>query len=385
MNIAILTQPLRNNYGGILQNFALQKTLKKYGHKVVTIDQGNKVVSKLHQMLYDMKLYVLHILNPHKYAKPIYRLNETQDRIVRNNVRYFIDKYISHTSVCRCESDIAEAALKFKTQAIIVGSDQCWRASYNPHLPSMFLSFLGERNDLKRIAYAVSFGIDKWELGKSETIPYRKLAKRFNLVTVRELSGIDVCKNSLGVDAVHVLDPTLLLTKEDYVELVINEGESKSDGTLFTYILDPTAEKTAFINKVARHQKLEPFMVLPKYKEEYCTAKNIKNQIKDCVYPTVTKWLRSFMDAEMTIVDSFHGMVFSILFNKPFWVIANSSRGNTRFTSLLSILNLEERLISIEQLNSIDYTKPINWENVNQVLERERQCSINLLIKELDS
>lgn len=384
MRIAILTQPLRNNYGGILQNFALQRTLNILGHEAITIDQGGKDVSHIRQWLFDIKKSLLHLVDPRNNAKPIYRLNEDQEKVVRANTLYFINKYIKHTNVCKSEAEILEAATQYNPNAYIVGSDQCWRASFNPHFPSMFFNFLKDRDDVIRIAYAASFGTNQWELKDKETGLYRELVTKFDLVTVREFSGIDICKNVLGVSASHVLDPTLLLCKGDYLDLISNEGERISDGNLFTYILDPSKEKDAFIENIAQQQNLISFTVLPKFKEEYCTAKDINNHIEDCVYPPVSKWLRAFMDAKMVIVDSFHGAVFSIIFNKPFWVIANPFRGNTRFDSLLSTFGLDDRLVTPSQLTSIDYNKPINWDSVNKILSEKRKISLNLLTRALD-
>ena len=89
------------------------------------------------------------------------------------------------------------------------------------------------------------------------------------------------------------------------------------------------------------------------------------------------------MDAEMTVVDSFHGMVFSILFNKPFWVIGNAERGMSRFTSLLKLFNLEDRLLDESRLDNVDYKRPIDWIKVNTLLEQRRIESKNLLLNAL--
>lgn len=90
------------------------------------------------------------------------------------------------------------------------------------------------------------------------------------------------------------------------------------------------------------------------------------------------------MDAEMTIVDSFHGMIFSIIFNKPFWVIGNEGRGMSRFTSLLMVFNLEERLLDADHLDEVDFSKPINWGCVNAILEDKRKESMSLLLNKLN-
>ena len=383
MRIGILTQPLRNNYGGLLQSYALQKVLMTAGHDPITLDQGNKKVSKLHLVVYQLKRQIQHYVNPVKYKRPICRLSAEEESIVRKNIKYFIDKYIHHTKILRTIDDIRVESERLGIDGFVVGSDQCWRASYNYHFQAMFLSFVENNHMIKKIAYAASFGTDTWELNEKKTELYKKLASKFDLVTVRELSGMDICKNILGVDSVHVLDPTMLLRAEDYCQLVHVEQEPESEGDLFYYILDPSSKKQSFIEQVCTKNGMTSFMVLPKYKEEYCVRQQVKNDIEGCVYPRVTQWLRAFIDAKMTIVDSFHGTVFSILFNKPFWVIKNGDRGNTRFTSLLSIFGLENRLVDENMLGSIDCNTPIDWEPVNRILDDKRTFCKELLINHL--
>jgi exopolysaccharide biosynthesis predicted pyruvyltransferase EpsI len=97
----------------------------------------------------------------------------------------------------------------------------------------------------------------------------------------------------------------------------------------------------------------------------------------------VTQWLRAFMDAKMIITDSFHGCVFSIIFNKPFWVVGNSERGNARFDSLLKTFNLEERLIDINKFQIQHLNKEIDWMRVNDIISSKRGESLNYLYKNL--
>ena len=85
----------------------------------------------------------------------------------------------------------------------------------------------------------------------------------------------------------------------------------------------------------------------------------------------MTSWLRAFMDAKMVIVDSFHGAVFSIIFNKPFWIIANPERGNARFSSLLKLFGLENRITDVFHLHEIDINQPIDWKSVNEIKYRK--------------
>ena len=382
MKIGILTQPLRTNYGGLLQNYALQQVLIRAGHEVETLDQQDRQVGWLHAQLFRMKMHLLHLLLPAKYRKLRYSPSSKELAIIQRNTNHFIECYIKRTSPIHAAAGFKAVAETRGYEAYVVGSDQCWRPCYNQFLNAMFLDF-DRRPDIKRVAYAASFGTDRWELTPEQTQMAAPLAQKFDAVTVREDSGVGLCKDHLGVEAVHVLDPTMLLKKEDYIRLIEQEKEPKSAGTLFNYILDPDAKKTAFIQKVAAQHGLTPFQVLPKYQTETRTKEDIKRRIEDCVFPGVTAWLRAFMDAEMTIVDSFHGMVFSILFNKPFWVIGNAQRGMSRFTSLLKVFHLEDRLLDANHLDGVDLKTPIDWEMVNAILDEKRKESKKLLLNNL--
>lgn len=377
MKIGILTQPLQANYGGLLQNYALQQTLVRAGHEVETIDwEGG---SGLRAMLYRMKVRVLHAFLPNRFSPLKYKPNNNEQAIIQRNTNHFINTYINHTEAIHSYDGFVRQAAKGGYDAYVVGSDQCWRPCYNAFLPSMFLDFVQDKQ-VKRIAYAASFGTDKWEFSPQQTAVCASLAQKFDLVTVREDSGVTLCKDYLGVDAVHVLDPTMLLSKKDYIQIIEKEQEPKSDGTLFNYILDPDAKKSTFIDKVAQENGLKVFQVLPKCQAETRTRKDVKSRIDDCVFPGVSTWLRAFMDAEMTVVDSFHGMVFSIIFNKPFWVIGNAHRGMSRFTSLLKVFHLENRLLDASGLDDVDLSQSIDWESVNEILkEKQKECKLLLL------
>lgn len=382
MKIGILTQPLHANYGGLLQNYALQQVLLRAGHQVETIDWFYPSYHSLRERLYRIKRAVLSVFFPKKYPKLRYQITEEERTVIQRNTNHFISSYINHTEIVRSKEGFIAKAKEGNYDAYVVGSDQCWRPRYNVFLSSMFLDFAKDEN-AKRIAYAASFGTDQWEFTATQTEICAPLAQLFDFVSVREDSGIKLCKEHLGVDAIHVLDPTLLLTKEDYVRLIEVEKEPKAIGTLFNYILDPDAIKSAFINKVAKDKGLTTCQVLPKCQQETRTKQDVKNRIEDCVFPGVTTWLRAFMDAEMTIVDSFHGMVFSIIFNKPFWVIGNAHRGMSRFTSLLKVFHLEDRMLDANHLQEVDIDRSIDWTSVNAILQQKRNECINMLLTEL--
>ena len=379
MKIGILTQPLHNNYGGLLQNYALQQVLKGMGHEVETVDwryKRYKVLSEIKAWLLvrlrQFKELLLRMLLKDRPPRP-YPFTEKDRKLIGRNTHRFVEKYISVCPVLvNSEAELRSIDKQHRYDGYVVGSDQVWRPQYNPPAlrTSMFLSFT-DRKDVRRIAYAASFGTTDWEFTPELTETGASLAKRFDLITVRERSAVDLCKEHFGVEAIHVLDPTMLLNREDYEELVIAECEPKSDGTLYHYILDASDEKTLLIENAAKANGLQPFTVMPGSKW------TLKHGIEECVFPPVTSWLRGFMDAEMVITDSFHGTVFSIIFNKPFWVIENSDRGSARFESLLRLFKLEDRMIAPGQ--EVDWTQEIDWDSVNAIREREKQKSIALL------
>lgn len=370
MKIGILTQPLHNNYGGLLQNYALQQVLKGMGHEVETLDWD--VGSPTYRNFLSWCKWYMYFLLGKRTDKPMYKLTDGEMAVISRYNQGFIREYLSvcpkkaHTS-----SDYAVIASEYGYNAYVVGSDQVWRPNYNPLQTAMFLDFCEEK-EVKRIAYAASFGSSKWEFPPVMTATCARLAKKFDLITVREKSGVDLCREHLGVMATQVLDPTMLLDKEDYIKVIEAEGEPVSNGTLFHYILDPSEEKEAMIQKIASKQKLIPFTIMPKCQAENRTKRDVKNRIDDCVFPNVTSWLRGFIDAKMVIMDSFHGAVFSIIFNKPFWVLSNAKRGNARFESLLGMFGLEDRMISTVFLSEdFDWNKEIDWEKVNDVRQKE--------------
>ena len=220
--------------------------------------------------------------------------------------------------------------------------------------------------------------MDEWLFSKKITPTLSSLIKKFDAVSVREKSGVDLCNRYLGVDALHVLDPTMLLEKEDYIDLIIAENEEVFEGNLFCYILDNTKKKDDVIDLIVQSTNLVSFTCMPKLN---LSLENVEQDIDACVFPSVTRWLKSFMDANMIITDSFHGCVFSIIFNKPFWVIGNKSRGMARFDSLLSVFGLENRMLDINNIVDIDWSLPIEWDRVNKI-KKEWQIKSNKFLLE---
>lgn len=334
MKIAILTLPLHTNYGGILQAYALQTILERMGHEVWVIDTPR---------FWHLPFYKL----PFSYAKRLLRKyvlgkklrvfaeqyhNRTYPIIIQH-LKPFIDKYIHRLEVSKLSS-----LEKYNFEAIVVGSDQIWRPRYYLPIENAYLEFAKMWN-VKRISYAASFGTDEWEYTPKQTIHCMELIKKFDSVSVREDSGLILCSKYLGVKAQHVLDPTMLLDLDDYINLFKVTDTPKSKGTLLNYILDDTCDKSSLVDSIAKERGLIAFRVNSKVESTYVP-------LEERIQPPIEQWIRGFYDAEFIVTDSFHACVFSILFGKPFVVIGNKERGMARFKSLLGMFGMEYRLIS---------------------------------------
>lgn len=334
MKIAILTQPLHNNYGGNLQNFALQKVLKDMGHEPVTVDKQHTIKLREKLKLGYFKRLVFHYLKG--TPKPLWKSyfsSKKDKKYIRQDITAFIDTYINKTPSLYSDEAVQAIFNENNFDAVIVGSDQCWRPMYSPNIYTYYLDFLKDNKEIKKISYAASFGTDEWEYTQEQTIRCKELVQQFNLVTVREKPAVNLVTEKLKKDAEFVLDPTLLLKKEDYIDLFSGKRLPDNNG-IYTYILDNSDWKSQVVETAKEKFGLQQFS--NQHNEHALNEKKI---------PSIESWIKGFADADFVITDSFHGTVFSIIFGKPFISLVNASRGSSRFKSLLEELGLTERLL----------------------------------------
>jgi hypothetical protein len=350
MTVAIITLPLAYNIGGILQNYALQQVLRKLGHEPITFDQTTGYVAR-------WRLFRHYILQKLKILPKELSPNPSIDN--------FVSAHICSTPKARFISDFKRYDREYKPQAYIVGSDQVWRGDYVIFPTANFLSF---SNCKSKLAYAVSFGTDQWSFKQDITPTLIESAQHFQAISVREESGIKICADALKVDAVHVVDPTMLLTKEDYLQLSLSLP--KTENVLTTYILDMDNDKESIIQSILSTLKLH----------ELPLKNSVINRSPSNV--SIEQWLAAFRDAKMVVCDSFHGTVFSLIFEKPFIVLANQQRGNARLESLLASFGLQERFVTAQNIN-LSSIMPIDWNKVRNRKQELINKSLNFLINNL--
>ena len=354
MRIGIITLPLRTNYGGILQNWALQHVLLSLGHDPITIDAYERLSFKGY--IKDIcRYFYYHVLLHTKYM----RSHWYKGRNTNKRIGVFVEKNIIKTMpICDYDESIID---KYGIECVIVGSDQVWRPKYNHRTEDLYLDFLRNRK-IKKFVYCASFGSNEWEYSPELTQKCASLASSFNAVSVRETSAVALCQEHLGVKAELVLDPTLLVDGKVY-ESMCKSIRTKTKPFLAVYCLDTTDAKMRLFKRMAKEFNLN----LRIFRAE--------NNAK----LSIPKWISMFRDASMIVTDSYHGTIFSIIFRKRFYSMLNVDRGNARVQSLLDQLNLTNQIIDEDTTLFPD----VDYSNVTEKLSLLKRTSLQFLNENL--
>lgn len=335
-----------NNYGAILTTFALVRTLEALGKKVVVLDQSPMD------------------------GNPTYT---SKDSISRQ----FMAK---HGIACSepLDSDEKIHALNDTLDTFIMGSDQVWRWQYTKTQGSYpFFDFA--KGDKRKIAVASSFGISKEERPQPLAEKAKWYLKRFDAVSVREKSGVDILSQVYDVKGEWVLDPVFLCDKKVYNEVSQAESPEK-EPYLLTYVLNPDETIRNLIASVAAEKGIKVINMADGQTDTHAAqqALNSGAVVQDL---TAERWVNYIRHADFFVTDSFHGVCFSLLFSKPFLCVAPPSRGAARFESLLELTALQHRLLPPGYTDAQKKAAmvPIDWAAVHQSLSAMRARNLQWL------
>ena len=360
MKIGIITYWWsQDNYGQILQCYALQTFLRNMGHDAFLIRNKENVKNKRDiKWFCSLPLKIIRIiLNPNAFllGRKFGKLETACVEVNKKHSRdfdVFKEKYIKSTSIYTQEELFSNPP---DADVYMCGSDQIW-SGVNP---VYFLNFKLPRT-VKRISYAASFG--KTKLSKKNIKKIAPWLKQFDVVTVRESSGIDICKEADRDDAICVPDPTLLLSSEAYMQLIENIPQNKEKYILLYLLGNEVDFDISEFYKYASSKGL---------KVKYVASQGRIDQYGK-IYPTISEWLHLIKDAEYVVTNSFHGSVFAITFNKKFLVIPLCglfSKMNSRIDELLQMFNLGDRLYS-DSISAVE--KEIDYNVINEKLFHKR-------------
>ncbi len=352
--IAIITYHKVYNYGSSLQAYATKKAFEEFSSKVEIINfvpDRYKNYGSFKQVYSEKMFYT---------NNPVKGLLMTLKSInIRRKQKSAFDKFDYYLDLGEeCDSD------KLYKEPIIAdlyvtGSDQVWNNFYGGFEKCFFWDFISKEANC--VAYSASFG--KSEFSESERDELNKLLKKYKLISVRENTGKTIL-DSLNISSIQLLDPVYYISKDEWDELKDIPPIAK-DRYILVYQLDSHG------NLIQEAKKLQAQFT--DYKIIFIETEK-KKRYKDIIYatvPTVNEFLGLFSNASFIITDSFHGTTFSICMNKNFSCVLPKRYAN-RIESVLSILNLKNRVISKNRDILSIYDEPINWSNIEEKLSTER-------------
>ena len=348
MKVGTITFHTALNFGAVLQTYALYKVIKDKGNDVKVIDYR----SEFNEKRFAPKSFK-YFCKPHTIYNTLFR--NGYEIYYKDGFVDFLHNHLQLTSTLRKE-DLPSLNREFDT--FITGSDQVWNLACTEGDDTYYLPFV--QDFTKRNSYAASIGYNK--IPESSKERYRNLMKDFNHISVREKAGVDIVKELTGIDAELVLDPTLLLNKEQW-QTIADYSKVPATKYLLIYVM---AEDKVLINEAQKFAKEHGMKVVYINQRLFklAIAINMRN-----ISPEL--WLGLFLCADAVATNSFHGLVFSINFNRQFITrYIPRSIANSRMETILDLLDLHSRRMDSETYNAtnaIDYyttnAKLIFWRN----------------------
>lgn len=367
--IATITFHSSYNYGSNLQAYALQEFIKKLHndeceYRIINLrTDKQKDMCALYHKNNSIRNIVRNIIYFHS-RKNIKIKNEKFENFITNKLN--ITKEYNSLEELKNE--------KFNYDYYISGSDQLWNVNAWDFDWANYLEFV---NEGIKISYSASFGPITLNLTEEQKDRISKLLKEYKYISVREKGSYETVYNLTSMEPEINVDPTMLLGKEEWDKITSNERIIEGDYILF-YSLHPDKKMVKLVKNISKALKLP--VVVTKINNQYDTFAGFKK-----VYNTgPMEFLSLIKNAKLVLSSSFHGTIFSVLFNKPFYAI----RGNkdNRISTLLEKMKLQDRSIS-EQDDINEKMKNafnINFDDVNDVINKEKLASENYLKKALD-
>lgn len=383
MKIGVLTH-LRSedNYGQILQAYALQKYLISKGHYAYLI-QYYSDNNKSNKYLFFIKKCIRRIIGVFSksrreaYEKIQFYQKLSKENSIKNKARKFLEFKTENLNLSKVYTSFHELQIEApEADAYIVGSDQVWNPSLlNPNTAAWYLKF--GKTTTKRLSYAASIGRT---ISKDEETMFANYLHNLDAISLREKNAWEYCLN-LGFDKSKlVVDPTVLSPFSIY-ESFIDKNAKPQKSYIFLYYLNvQNKEELAWeqLDSFISKQKLSLKSVSS---SGYYPAQSLIPGNEDELL-TIPEWLTAIYHSQYVVTTSFHGMVFAILMHKPFVIIPLTNQyklGNGRIESLLLNIGLEDRLLS--EKNNMDdiFAKEINWDEVDYKLSEMRLASEKFL------
>lgn len=354
--IAIVTMSYGSNYGNKLQNYALQEVYNRFGYEVETLrlkpsrmnlDNSSKEALNLTKIINRLRV---------KMKQLIYK-NNILNR--KDSFEFFNNNVLKMTDKVYCDETI-HLINQNDYSFFSAGSDQVWNSYFDDFTKTFLLDFVNDNE--KKISYAASFGVS--DINEKYRNLFKEKLMQFKDISVREEVGKDIVKNLIGREATTVLDPTLLLSKEEWLEF-IGANSTSNEGIALTYFLGELDKE--YKEKLLTYVKKNNLKLI-----ELCKIENEYYKYGP------KEFVELFSKADIVFTDSFHACCFSIIFEKPFWVTGRNSvkkNMNSRIDTLLDKLQLISRKWTLDtNLNQI-----VDFSEAKKLLDSQIKESLNFI------
>lgn len=360
--IAKLTWLHNGNYGTVLQAFALQKYLEKNGFDVTDIDYKASLTTKLLNWWKNknsIKLFV------GKFKELKHKDNQYEKKFNDRAKKFddFMKQNMKLTTLCRSPQDLKEISDKF--DIFICGSDQIW----SPALMNPVFYFDFVDSEKIKIAYAPSFGVVNTTEKKKEQI--KGYIEKFKYLSVRETQGQTFINQLIDKDVPVEVDPTMLIDKCEWEKYA--KDVSIKEPFIFCYLLTENETYLQEIRRISKEKGLK-VVIIPTAKGPFDTG------FEQIIDAGPAEWLGYIKNAELVCTDSFHGCIFSSIFNREFILFkrfsdTSKASENSRVYTLTKMLYLEDRLIDEKNISNIEKLAEIDFSAVNEIIRQESDRS----------
>lgn len=356
----------RNNYGSILQAYALQKYLREILEQdYVIINQYSKKMASVSNLISKLKEYGL--MTTLKRLIGRFGLPKLRKRV--QNLQSFVDKNLITTEDVFSEETIAETNKTF--DGFICGSDQIWNPA-NASLDSMYWLKFTQQGKLK-ISYAPSLGIEEADEATKKKI--KDNLQDFDAISSREESGSVLINKIMKRDVCcTVLDPTFLVEKELWDK--ISEKRIYEEKYIFAYMLKGSKKERQLIERFAKNQGL-PIVTIPFLDGEHLVPYDMRFGEVKLWEADPSDFISAIRNAEYVFTDSFHCMVFSCFYHRTFYMFKKKGKLQmNRILGLFNLLGIGDRIIEENMSNAeINAKEVICWDKVDSNINKYRIVS----------
>ena len=366
MKLGIITfWSSKDNYGQLLQLFALQTFLKELGHEPFLIRYGfwkDDLISKLFKEYFLLPWRIPRAIKNKITERKVYKSNIVHERKFAD----FLSENILYTEQVYSTKELIQNPPA--ADCYITGSDQVWGA-LNPN-PIFFLQFGSKES--KRFSFAASFGDGNSFLKDRYIYKITSYLKEFDMVTVRDYKALEICKKAGINGCVLFPDPTLLIDMSNYNSLL--SSNPSTDKYCLVYMLEEEQKTKIDMDDIAAFVKSIGIKMI------YVASQGrFDKYIKQ--YPTIPQFLSYVKNADFVITNSFHGTVFSIMYHRKFAVIPKKGGNNTRVDTLLSQYGLQKHIAKKLPMIIAAYNDIVDWNLVDDINQKKKKETVALLKK----